>query len=1088
MATYAFDIYPSDSPRAISALVRIDIGEFVSGWYKHVGHGIGEGQISIHSDHAAATEANFHKRAWVKFVRTDTGPEQEIGGFFLEEGDFTALSSQERGGRILTFGGPGGLAMLDRYVLGHAVYAFGQDHRGDYDVPDQWTWVQEPYGAMLARALDEGQNAPGAPLNLAFNFTRTEDSNGNAWDELGDYQTPIGTSVLEMYADFLRLGLVVQVTASMLVHAYRDIDEFRTDRTSATFAANKARFAAGVNIANELPKRIQPKQERTHVLIRDRTGDYQTIDEDLDGNPIDAEPYYTFLRSETTADDAAIVKMGKIHLTRRRQYKDQATVRHIIGAGTGEYAPGPEGDYWVLDLVTLHTGSDAHDFDEAPIEVASIKYEHDEAGNWFAETELGAQYVFPAVERFEANVTSSIRNINQIKLCLPNTTVAATAISLVGATRATIAGSGTISLPGGVATGDLVIVHAAYEGSGPFIPGLPADMTPIGLGGTAGGAVSGIGQRGSYKILQSSAETLGTWTDTLSLICTVWRGIDQADPIGDISGDDNASGELGWDALTLERSDSTSWVVAFGKHKTDTIVGDSMSGTAAMTSMSPTGTSDSGHHAWYSNGGVTTWGRHFVTTTNDDRLATAYEIRGGSAQTFSGDAHADLVGTGSRATRCDHAHHVFRDTAPTVNDDENDGYPNGTSWIRVNSLATPTSITATYRLLDNAAGAAVWVTEGAGAPTNADYLVGTANGSLSSEIVVGTTPGGELGGTWASPTVDSTHAGSNHLQPVRKNSAGSVFTRRQLNFIEGSNVTLTVADDAGNDEVDITIASSGTGGSIVVQEADSTVAAAASTLDFGTGFDITESPAGEANIDLDLLEVTAFTDHSARHETGGADAIKLDDLAAPDDNTDLNASTSAHGLLKKLSNTATEYMDGTGNWSTPAGSGGGISSGTSFPGSPSNNDLFYRTDRDLLYFYDGTRWLTVAEYDLGVGWVDTAAALSGTNTLARWPVRQDYGMYLTRWNVVTFMTNGTPASNNMTVVLARVNSSNIATTIASFVNNDAVLDAASTWGNHDQAIGAVLDSGARSLRVVATEAGTVTGFICAESVAYRLIG
>jgi len=43
---------------------------------------------------------------------------------------------------------------------------------------------------------------------------------------------------------------------------------------------------------------------------------------------------------------------------------------------------------------------------------------------------------------------------------------------------------------------------------------------------------------------------------------------------------------------------------------------------------------------------------------------------------------------------------------------------------------------------------------GSGAPTDADYLVGTANGSLSAEIVVGTSPGGELGGTWASPTLD----------------------------------------------------------------------------------------------------------------------------------------------------------------------------------------------------------------------------------------------------------------------------------------------------------------------------------------------
>ena len=43
-----------------------------------------------------------------------------------------------------------------------------------------------------------------------------------------------------------------------------------------------------------------------------------------------------------------------------------------------------------------------------------------------------------------------------------------------------------------------------------------------------------------------------------------------------------------------------------------------------------------------------------------------------------------------------------------------------------------------------------------------DFLVGTASAYLSGEIVVGTTPGGELGNTWASPTVDATHSGSAH--------------------------------------------------------------------------------------------------------------------------------------------------------------------------------------------------------------------------------------------------------------------------------------------------------------------------------------
>ena len=51
---------------------------------------------------------------------------------------------------------------------------------------------------------------------------------------------------------------------------------------------------------------------------------------------------------------------------------------------------------------------------------------------------------------------------------------------------------------------------------------------------------------------------------------------------------------------------------------------------------------------------------------------------------------------------------------------------------------------------------------GGGAPTDATYLTGAAHAGLDAEIVVGATPGGELGGTWAAPTVDSVHSGSAH--------------------------------------------------------------------------------------------------------------------------------------------------------------------------------------------------------------------------------------------------------------------------------------------------------------------------------------
>jgi len=46
---------------------------------------------------------------------------------------------------------------------------------------------------------------------------------------------------------------------------------------------------------------------------------------------------------------------------------------------------------------------------------------------------------------------------------------------------------------------------------------------------------------------------------------------------------------------------------------------------------------------------------------------------------------------------------------------------------------------------------------------------------------------------------------------VRKNSGSDVGVRRRLNLIEGSNVTLTIADDPTDEEVDVTIASTGGG-------------------------------------------------------------------------------------------------------------------------------------------------------------------------------------------------------------------------------------------------------------------------------------
>jgi hypothetical protein len=81
-----------------------------------------------------------------------------------------------------------------------------------------------------------------------------------------------------------------------------------------------------------------------------------------------------------------------------------------------------------------------------------------------------------------------------------------------------------------------------------------------------------------------------------------------------------------------------------------------------------------------------------------------------------------------------------------------------------------------------------------------------------------------------------------------------------------------------------------------------------------------------AGDDARLSDARTPTAHASTHQSGGTDAIKLDDLATPDDNTDLNATTDRHGLLLKLSGGTTNFLRGDGTWAEPAGGPGGDTS------------------------------------------------------------------------------------------------------------------------------------------------------------------
>lgn len=62
---------------------------------------------------------------------------------------------------------------------------------------------------------------------------------------------------------------------------------------------------------------------------------------------------------------------------------------------------------------------------------------------------------------------------------------------------------------------------------------------------------------------------------------------------------------------------------------------------------------------------------------------------------------------------------------------------------------------------------------------------------------------------------------------------------------------------------------------------------------------------------------------ATHYEAGGADPIKLDNLATPDDNTDLNASATRHGLLPKLPNIGLgTFLNDQGVWGPPVNPAG----------------------------------------------------------------------------------------------------------------------------------------------------------------------
>lgn len=167
--------------------------------------------------------------------------------------------------------------------------------------------------------------------------------------------------------------------------------------------------------------------------------------------------------------------------------------------------------------------------------------------------------------------------------------------------------------------------------------------------------------------------------------------------------------------------------------------------------------------------------------------------------------------------------------------------------------------------------------------------------------------------------------------------------------------------------------------------------------------------------------------------------------------------------------------------------GSGVPSGTSFPGSPSNNDIFYRTDRDLLYFFDGTRWLSVNLYRAGQA-VQVASFTTSPTILFRSGIwHTTYDLWLEAFYAGMFVATTNTGAAFWTIAFKKYQSD--FSTSSTIVSVDSSANSPSVLVTSTSAIGALLTPATyKMLQPEATKTGSPGALSVSAEYTYRLVG
>lgn len=161
----------------------------------------------------------------------------------------------------------------------------------------------------------------------------------------------------------------------------------------------------------------------------------------------------------------------------------------------------------------------------------------------------------------------------------------------------------------------------------------------------------------------------------------------------------------------------------------------------------------------------------------------------------------------------------------------------------------------------------------------------------------------------------------------------------------------------------------------------------------------------------------------------------------------------------------------------------GGSSGTSFPGSPATGDIFWRSDRAIEYFYDGTQWLSTFTISLTIDSRGDQTASSFGQMIAGLPYSGTYGFYVESINVISVLTNATTGSNYFTF-----NFYHVTTTAGTLLGSySSISDTQNAFQQNSISVGVALASSVKEIHMDMVETGAASGRANAQIIG-RLVG